>query len=181
MNYVIRELTLYRHFLLVDSPIPFEFIANPTNYSPSMSDFSRVTGLDVCSRPSGCWRVDCWKLLPKEFQRNNPVFTMLLKYDADLLGDGETVDVRYSDIDVGEGVAGVNGQLVQILPDTFRPVVNSVDALQTSNHSDLGAVKSSVDALQTLNHADLLGVKSSVDALQNSNPTAQSKRHQRMI
>ena len=147
MNYVIHELTLYRHFLLVDSPIPFEFIANPTNYSPSMSDFSRVTGLDVCSRPSGCWRVDCWKLLPKEFQRNNPVFTMLLKYDADLLGDGETVDIRYSDIDVGEGVAGVNGQLVQILPDTFRPVVNSVDALQVSNHADLLGVKSSVDAL----------------------------------
>ena len=168
-NFVIRELTLYRHYLLIDSPISFEFIANPTNYNKDMSDFSRVTGLDVCSRPAGCWRVDCWKLLPKEFQRNNPVFTMLLKYDADLLAEGEVVDVRYSDIDVGEGVAGVNGQLVQILPSTFQPVVYSIDALQTSNHGDLGLVKNSVDALQTSNHGDLLAVKNSVDALQTLN------------
>lgn len=132
-NYFVQELVLYRHFMLIDSPIPFELIANPTNFRKDEhgnilnTDLSEITGRDICSRPAGAWRIDCWTLLPEKYHKQNPVFTMLIKYDKDLLEEGEVVDVRYSDIDIGEGVAGVNGQLVSIPASDFRPIVNSID------------------------------------------------------
>lgn len=137
MNYVVEELTLYRHFLLIDSPVPFELVANPINYVPHM-DGAKLRGRDTCSRPAGAWRIDCYKLLPSLYYKENPVFTMLLKYDADLLADGQKVDIRYSDIDVGEGIAGVNGQLVDISPNTFRPVVSAIDGLKTTDFHFIG-------------------------------------------
>lgn len=132
-NFFVQELVLYRHFMLIDSPIPFELVANPTNYRKDEhgnvlnSDLSEITGRDICSRPAGAWRVDCWALLPEKYHKQNPVFTMLIKYDRDLLDEGEIVDIRYSDIDIGEGVAGVNGQLVSIPSSDFRPVVSAVN------------------------------------------------------
>ena len=132
-NYFVQELVLYRHFMLIDSPIPFELIANPTNFRKDEhgnvlnTDLSEITGRDICSRPAGAWRIDCWTLLPERYHKQNPVFTMLIKYDKDLLEEGEFVDIRYSDIDIGEGVAGVNGQLVSISASDFRPVILAIE------------------------------------------------------
>ena len=149
-NYFVQELVLYRHFMLIDSPIPFELIANPTNFRKDEhgnvlnTDLSEITGRDICSRPAGAWRVDCWTLLPEKYHKQNPVFTMLIKYDKDLLEEGEIVDIRYSDIDIGEGVAGVNGQLVSIPASDFRPITSAitsvsekVDSLISGNFSNI--------------------------------------------
>lgn len=137
-NYFVQELVLYRHFMLIDSPIPFELIANPTNFRKDEhgnilnTDLSEITGRDICSRPAGAWRIDCWTLLPEKYHKQNPVFTMLIKYDKDLLEEGEVVDVRYSDIDIGEGVAGVNGQLVSIPASDFHPVVLAINDVSSN-------------------------------------------------
>ena len=120
MSMRVETLALYRHFLMIDSPVEFDLVANPTNTA-------RTEGRDVCHRPAGAWVVDCWKLLPEKYHKLNPVFTMTLVYDDSELSDGQSVKIRYSDIDIGEGVAGVNGQLVTIAPDDFKPIVSAID------------------------------------------------------
>lgn len=142
----VETLTLYRHFCLIDSPIPFELVANPTN--PDGTE-----GRDICSRPAGAWVIDCWKLLPEKFFKLNPVFSMNIKYDESLLREGQKVSVRYSDIDIGEGVAGVNGQLVQISPQSLATLEDYVNTLVRINSVTSSATEANVVINQQNNTA----------------------------
>lgn len=97
---IIREkIPIHKHFLVIDSPVPFTLIAN--------------NGTDEVYRMAGAWRVDLWKLLPKEFFKQYPVFDIEIEYDDTDLNGGSVV-IRQSDIDLGEGIAGVNGQDVKV-------------------------------------------------------------------
>ena len=123
MNIVKESIPVHKHFLVIDSPIPFTLIAN--------------NGTDEVYRMAGAWRIDMWQLLSKEYFKQYPVFTLELSYDEDELPAGQTIIVRQSDIDLGSGIAGVNGQDVKVtnfsdmpsvvLPEVF-PVKNELDS-----------------------------------------------------
>lgn len=108
-------LTLGKHFLLIDSPISFFLIDNEEN---------------SVYRPSGVWQLDTWKLLPEKYQKDHPVYTLIIEYDESKLADGKEVVIRESDIDLGDGVAGVSGQAVMItgINDTLLPIPVSVSS-----------------------------------------------------
>lgn len=116
-------LTLGKHFLLIDSPISFYLIDNEEN---------------SVYRPSGVWQLDTWKLLPEKYQRDHPVYTLSIEYDEGKLADGKQVVIRESDIDLGDGVAGVSGQAVMLtgINDSLLPIPVSV-----SNFPDVQKVQ----------------------------------------
>ena len=106
-------LTLGKHYLLIDSPISFYLIDNEEN---------------SVYRPSGVWQLDTWKLLPEKYQKDHPVYTLSIEYDESKLVDGKDVLIRESDIDLGDGVAGVSGQAVMLtgINDSLLPISVSV-------------------------------------------------------
>lgn len=115
-------MTLQKRFCLIDSPIPFQLVCNPMgtyNLKDENGDFigdrTDIDGTDICSRPAGAWLFDTWKLLPEKYMKENPAFKMAICYDESLLSVDQEVKVSYSDVNLGEGVAGVNGQDVQDL------------------------------------------------------------------
>ncbi len=117
---IIKEtIPVHKHFLIIDSPVPFTLVAN--------------NGTDEVYRMAGAWRIDLWKILTKDYFKQYPVFTLELVYDDTNLGGG-TIEVRQSDIDLGEGIAGVNGQDVHVtnfsdmvLPENYK-VTNELDS-----------------------------------------------------
>lgn len=106
-------LALGKHYLLIDSPISFFLIDNEEN---------------SVYRPSGVWQLDTWKLLPEKYQKDHPVYTLAVEYDESKLTDGKQVLIRESDIDLGDGVAGVSGQAVMLtgINDSLLPIPVSV-------------------------------------------------------
>ena len=106
-------LTLGKHYLLIDSPISFFLIDNEEN---------------SVYRPSGVWQLDTWKLLPEKYQRDHPVYTLSIEYDESKLDVGKEVLIRESDIDLGDGVAGVSGQSVMLtgINDSLLPISVSI-------------------------------------------------------
>ena len=116
-------LTLGRHYLLIDSPISFYLVDNEEN---------------SVYRPSGVWQLDTWKLLPEKYQKDHPVYTLSIEYDENKLADGKEVLIRESDIDLGDGVAGVSGQAVMLtgINDSLLPIpvsVNNIPDIQKVN------------------------------------------------
>lgn len=109
-------LTLGKHYLLIDSPISFYLIDNEEN---------------SVYRPSGVWQLDTWKLLPEKYQKDHPVYTLMVEYDESKLADGKEVLIRESDIDLGDGVAGVSGQSVMLtgINDSLLPIPVSVKSI----------------------------------------------------
>ncbi len=98
---MVRDvIPIHKRYLVIDSPIDFVLIAN--------------NGTDEVYRPAGAWRLDMWSLLSKEYFRQYPVFTLEIEYDNERIPEGKNVVYRQSDIDLGSGLAGVNGQLVQV-------------------------------------------------------------------
>lgn len=106
-------LTLGKHYLLIDSPISFFLVDNEEN---------------SVYRPSGVWQLDTWKLLPEKYQKDHPVYTLSIEYDETKLTEGKEVLVRESDLDLGDGVAGVSGQAVMLtgINDSLLPISVSV-------------------------------------------------------
>ena len=106
-------LTLGKHYLLIDSPISFYLIDNEEN---------------SVYRPSGVWQLNTWNLLPEKYQKDHPVYTLSIEYDESKLADGKELVIRESDIDLGDGVAGVSGQSVMLtgINDSLLPISVSV-------------------------------------------------------
>ena len=109
-----EKLTLNKRFLIIDSPISFTLIANE--------------GTDNVYRPAGAWQLNIWELLPERFFKQYPVFNLEIVYDETELKEGEKVVIRESDINLGTGLAGVNGQLVQVENEI---VVKNIPLIQT--------------------------------------------------
>lgn len=80
-------LNLGKHFLTIDSTIPFE-LYNPITQT-------------IINKASGRWVVDCWKLLTKEYFKNNPQFVLELRYDENLLVGKNKIEWHVTDIDIG--------------------------------------------------------------------------------
>ena len=96
-----EDIPIHKRYLIIDSPIDFTLIAN--------------NGTDEVYRPSGAWQLDLWTLLTKEYFNQYPVFTLQLEYDETKLEEGKTIVYRQSDINLGTGLSGVNGQAVEIV------------------------------------------------------------------
>lgn len=99
MAIITEHLQLNKQFLIIDSPVPFTLVAN--------------NGTDEVYRMAGAWQIDTHKLLPEKYQKQYPVFNLDLVYDDTNLG-GQIVTVRESNIDIGDGISGVNGQDVRV-------------------------------------------------------------------
>ena len=122
MAIITEKLQLNKKFLIIDSPVPFTLRAN--------------NGTDEVYRMAGAWQLDTDKLLPEKYMKQYPVFNLDLVYDDTNL-NGQHVVVRESNIDIGDGISGVNGQDVRItnfnempspvLPDNY-PVTNELDS-----------------------------------------------------
>jgi len=130
MAIITEKLQLNKHFLIIDSPVPFTLRAN--------------NGTDEVYRMAGAWQIDTYKLLPEEYQKQYPVFNMDLIYDDTNLNGG-TVVVRESDIDVGDGIAGVNGQDVKVTN------FSEISPMQVTNELDSNDDKIPLDVNITNN------------------------------
>ena len=94
------NLGIHKRFLIIDSPIDFELLAN--------------FGTDTVKRSAGTWSIDCYKLLPEEYQKNYPVYNLQLIYDENKLNADEQVSYSFTDMDLGQALKGVNGQVVEL-------------------------------------------------------------------
>ena len=110
MTEIREKIPVHKHFLVIDSPIPFTIVAN--------------NGTDEVYRMAGAWRIDLWKLLCKDYFKENPVYTMELVYDSDLLQQGQTIVVRQSDIDLGSGIFSLISVILNHLFIIFFYVFN---------------------------------------------------------
>lgn len=142
----IEFLRTNKHFCLIQSPIDFTIICNPQG-----NDL--LKGTDVLSLPAGAFAFDFWKLLPEKYFKNNPAFTVGIAYDDTELVEGEEVKVSYSDIDFGNGIAGLadGDNLVADIDHRLAEIVSSqgnisgdVNALRVGGLADLADVKADV-------------------------------------
>ena len=99
MNMITQHISVHKHFLIIDSPISFRLVAN--------------NGTDEVYRMAGAWSIDLWKLLPERYEKQYPVYQIDMVYDDDLL-NGREIVINESNIDLGSGIAGVNGQDVVV-------------------------------------------------------------------
>ena len=96
---MIREkLQLNRKFLVIESPIPFEI------YCPEQDDGVK--------RRQGSWQMTIHDLLTKSHYPLNPIYNLELIYDETLLAENETVSWYTTDLNLGDALRGIDGQLV---------------------------------------------------------------------
>ena len=141
---MIRDVVpVHKHYLVIDSPIPFILIAND--------------GTDEVYRPAGAWQIDLWSILTKEYFKQYPVFKLEIEYDETKLDEGQTLVYRQSDINLGTGLSGVNGQAIQIIgdsvglatkekQDTIITAIQSIDFSSISQESTLQDIKTLIDS-----------------------------------
>lgn len=99
-------LNLGKHFVIIDTPVSFQLVDN--------------YGFKAY-RPAGAWQIDCWKLLPEKFHKLYPVYVLSIQWDD--LDDNVNPVISYTDLDLGDGIAGVNGQPVMVNGEvTVNPV-----------------------------------------------------------
>lgn len=109
-----NELTLElgKHFLIIDS-----------NKSFVLEDNQGFRAY----RPAGAWQIDCWKLLPEEWHKIYPVYTLKIEWENSEFDKDYIPTVNATDLDLGDGIAGVSGQPVNITtPVTVANLPNVV-------------------------------------------------------
>ena len=131
-----QVLNLGKHFSIIDSPVPFYLIDN--------------YGFRAY-RPSGAWQFDNWKLLPEKFHKNYPVYTLFIEWDSGI-NDDIFPTFTDTDLDLGDGIAGVSGQPVNITtPVTVSnlPNVNVGEQVCVPVH-----IETNLQPLEVVNHAN---------------------------
>lgn len=93
-----EKLQLNRKFLVIESPIPFEI------YCPEQDDGVK--------RRQGSWQMTIHDLLTKSHYPLNPIYNLELIYDETLLNENEFVNWYTTDLNLGEALRGIDGQLV---------------------------------------------------------------------
>lgn len=94
----VEKLQLNRKFLVIESPIPFEI------YCPEQKDGVK--------RRQGSWQMTIHDLLTKSHYPLNPIYNLELIYDETLLKENEFVSWYTTDLNLGEALRGIDGQLV---------------------------------------------------------------------
>lgn len=94
------KLQLNRKFLVIDSPIDFEL------YCPEQQDGVK--------RRKGSWQLTIHDLLTKSHYPLNPIYNLELIYDETKLDVNDKVVFYTTDLDLGQSLRGVDGQLVTL-------------------------------------------------------------------
>ena len=116
---MIREkLPIHKQFLVVSAPVEFTLIAN--------------NGTDKVLRPAGVWQLDCYKLLPVKYMANYPVFNLELEYDETKIPDGFTFEYYFTNINLGDSLKGVAGDLVELSEIQFSLFLENLEIIQQS-------------------------------------------------
>lgn len=105
-----EKLPIHKQFLVISAPVPFRLIAN--------------NGTDSVERPAGVWQLDTYKLLPEKFMKNYPVFTLELEYDESKIEDGFNFEYYFTNINLGDSLKGVSGDLVELSDYQFNVLKN---------------------------------------------------------
>ena len=103
-----EKLPIHKQYLVISSPVEFSLIAN--------------NGTDKVLRPAGVWQLDCYKLLPEKFMKNYPVFNLELEYDETKIPTGFTLEYYFTNINLGDSLKGVSGDLVELSEYQFETI-----------------------------------------------------------
>lgn len=117
---IIEKLQLNKKFLVIESPIPFEIFCPEQN--------------DGVKRRQGSWQMTIHDLLTKSHYPLNPIYNLELRYDETLLNENESVSWYTTDLNLGEALRGIDGQLVTVgdsILDTR--IVNLPTDIEVSN------------------------------------------------
>jgi hypothetical protein len=122
-----EKLQLNKKFLVVESPIPFEIFCPEQN--------------DGVKRRQGSWQMTIHDLLTTSHYPLNPIYNLELIYDETLLNENEKVSWYTTDLNLGEALRGIDGQLVtfgDIVLDTkvtnFPEQINTNKVFAISNN-----------------------------------------------
>lgn len=111
-------LELGKHFLIIDSKKSF-FLEDNQGFK--------------AYRPAGAWQVDCWKLLPEQWHKIYPVYTLKIEWENSEADKDYIPAINATDLDLGDGIAGVSGQPVNITtPVTVANLPNVLVGEQVS-------------------------------------------------
>lgn len=143
-----EKLGIHKQYLIISAPCEFELISN--------------FGTDKVSRPSGIWQLDCYKLLPEKFQKNYPVFNLELQYDEDKVPSGFTFEYYFSDLNLGDSLKGVSGDLVELSNVQFESIQNDLGILKANTENQIENLTSIDTNINTIN-SNLLLVKEDIN------------------
>ena len=134
-----NELTLElgKHFLIIDS-----------NKSFILEDNQGFRAY----RPAGAWQIDCWKLLPEQWHKIYPVYTLKIEWSNSEADKDYIPTINATDLDLGDGIAGVSGQPVNIT--TPVTVANLPNVIVGEQNTVPVHIETNLQPLEVVNHAN---------------------------
>lgn len=134
-----NELTLElgKHFLIIDSNKSF-FLEDNQGFR--------------AYRPAGAWQIDCWKLLPEQWHKIYPVYTLKIEWTNSEADKNYIPAINATDLDLGDGIAGVSGQPVNIT--TPVTVANLPNVIVGEQNTVPVHIETNLQPLEVVNHAN---------------------------
>lgn len=134
-----NELTLElgKHFLIIDS-----------NKSFILEDNQGFRAY----RPAGAWQIDCWKLLPEQWHKIYPVYALKIVWKNSEDDKDYIPTINATDLDLGDGIAGVSGQPVNIT--TPVEVANLPNVIVGEQNTVPVHIETNLQPLEVVNHAN---------------------------
>ena len=130
-------LELGKHFLIIDSQKSFILEDN--------QGFSAY-------RPAGAWQIDCWKLLPEQWHKIYPVYTLKIVWVNSEADKDYIPTINATDLDLGDGIAGVSGQPVNIT--TPVEVANLPNVIVGEQNTVPVHIETNLQPLEVVNYAN---------------------------
>lgn len=134
-----NELTLElgKHFLIIDS-----------NKSFILEDNQGFRAY----RPAGAWQIDCWKLLPEQWHKIYPVYTLKIEWENSEADKDYIPTINATDLDLGDGIAGVSGQPVNVTTPVI--VANLPNVIIGEQNTVPVHIETDLQPLEVVNHAN---------------------------
>lgn len=129
-------LELGKHFLIIDSNKSF-FLEDNQGFR--------------AYRPSGAWQIDCWKLLPEQWHKIYPVYTLKIEWENSEDDKDYIPAINATDLDLGDGIAGVSGQPVNITAPVT--VANLPNLIVGEQNTVPASIVPNSQPLEVVNHA----------------------------
>lgn len=130
-------LELGKHFLIIDS-----------NKSFILEDNQGFRAY----RPAGAWQIDCWKLLPAEWHKIYPVYMLKIEWENTEADKDYIPTINATDLDLGDGIAGVSGQPVNIT--TPVTVANLPNVIVGEQNTVPVHIETNLQPLEVVSHAN---------------------------
>lgn len=130
-------LELGKHFLIIDSNKSF-FLEDNQGFR--------------AYRPAGAWQIDCWKLLPEQWHKIYPVYTLKIEWENSEADKDYIPAINTTDLDLGDGITGVSGQPVNIT--TPVTVANLPNVVVGEQNTVPVHIETGLQPLEVVSHAN---------------------------